>query len=198
MSIEMFQSETGEFSEEEFIAQTRAEWEEQAYYTQLNLGAELHWFFTQAADAHRKGLYISACTSFLIGIEASLRLTLALIDSPNKPILSPEKTLSNRLIKTARTNGLPVELLAFEGEHDFDAKLASSPKQKVNVELVRLRHDLCHGNFLSYHQKIPEIGEIFTPECMRETSEKLYTLSKRWAKALSDFRNHHTMLSKQP
>ncbi|MFT5716342.1 MAG: hypothetical protein ACI9T7_000517 [Oleiphilaceae bacterium] len=174
----------------EYLEKLKQEHEEKIFFVQHNLGAEVHWFFHQALAALKAELYLPACASFLIGIEASLRITQAQIDDPAVvEELDPMKTLSNRLIKAARDNGLPVHLLAFPDEHDFDEKLATTRRNLRNIEIVRVRHDLCHGNILEHRN--PDLGDdltFFTPECVRDLAEELYTVSKVWVVALGEFR----------
>lgn len=128
--------------------------------------------------------------SFLNGIEASLRITLAQIENPKLvEELDPKKLLSNRLLKSARDLGVPVDALAFPLEKNFIDKLQSKKPNLENVEVVRVRHNLCHGNILEYINKdLGEGQEFFTPECCRELALTLYIVSKEWAKQLGKFR----------
>jgi hypothetical protein len=81
---------------------------------------------------------------------------------------------------------MPVLALAFPGESDLLEKLkAKTPL----VKIVRVRHDLCHGNVLSYVNK--ELGEgnyFFTPECVRPLAQTLLDICVRWTEALGVFR----------
>src|SRR4029077_13880211 len=121
--------------------------------------AELHWFFIQGEKALRSGLYIPGAAALINGIEASIRFTLHALDG--KTIEDNlGATLSNPLIKNARDRGLPVRTLAFPNEHDFDLKLAG----REHVEIVRVRHNLAHGNIVEYMNREQE---MFTPECLR-------------------------------
>lgn len=174
-------------NESDFLNKFKEEYQERMFFVEQGLGAEVHWFFTQASEALKMGLYLPACTSFLNGIEASLRITLAQIEDPKLvEELDPKKLLSNRLLKSARDLGVPVDALAFPLEKNFMDKLQS---KKTNVEVVRVRHNLCHGNILEYINKdLGEGQEIFTPECCRELALTLYIVSKEWAKQLGKFR----------
>src|SRR5688572_3705064 len=102
--------------------------------------AELHWFFVQAEQAKARGLYMPCAVGFITGIEASIRFTMHQLDGKT---FDDElgATLSNPLIRRARDRGLPVQALAFPGEHDFDPKLAAKDPY---VEIVRIRHNLAH------------------------------------------------------
>lgn len=182
-----------EFVDEEparHMAQVKREHEERIFFMQYRLGAEVHWFFTQGLEALKQGLYLPACSSFLIGIEASLRVTMAQIEKPDRvEELDPVKTLSNRLISDAKSKGVPVAKLAFQGEKDFDAKLASVKPNSTNVEIVRVRHNLCHGNILEYvNTDLGDDNAFFTPDCCRNLAAQLLFVSKNWVEALGTYR----------
>lgn len=174
----------------EFIEIGRREHQERVFFAEQGLGAEVHWFFTQAVRALKSELYLPACTSFLNGIEASLRVTMAQVESPARvEALDPVKTLSNRLLKTAQEAGLPVEALAFPKEDDFLERLGSKKPDQVNAEVVRVRHNLCHGNILEYiNTDLGEDNAFFTPECCRGLAHLLHKISKEWAEQLGAFR----------
>ncbi|MUK70158.1 hypothetical protein [Aliivibrio fischeri] len=175
----------------------REEHEENTFFFQHNLGADVQCFFAQGLSALKAELYLAACSSFIIGIEASLRITQAQIETPvviNE--LDPIKTLSNRLLNDAGNNELPINLLAFPEEDDFFEKLNSIGQNRRNVEIVRIRHDLCHGNILEHRNS--ELGDgniIFTPECVRDLSMNLYQISRKWAEGLGEFRVNRFNLS---
>ena len=166
------------------------EHKEKVFFIEQELGAEIHWFFTQAFQALKNDLYLPACTSFLNGIEASLRVTMAQVEKPARVTeLESIKTLSNSLLKSARESGLPVEALAFPGEHDFLEKLETKRPNLVNVEVVRIRHNLCHGNILEFvNTELGEHNAFFTPECCRELAMLLHLVSREWALRLGTFR----------
>jgi hypothetical protein len=149
--------------------------------------AELHWFFIQAEQALEQNLYLPGTIGLINGIEASIRFTLHQLDGSG-PDGDLGATLGNPLIRAARDGGLPVQFLAFPGESDFDAKLAS---KQPYVEIVRIRHDLSHGNIVEFINR--EHG-IFTPECLRELSSQLLNLSREWARELGDFRVKNLVL----
>lgn len=174
----------------EFIEQERKEHREKVFFIEQGLGAEVHWFFTQAVQALKNDLYLPACTSFLNGIEVSLRVTMSQVETPARvEELDPIKTLSNRLLKSACDAGLPVLALAFPGEVNFLEKLESKKPSQVNAEVVRIRHNLCHGNILEYvNTDLGEDSAFFTPECCRELAYLLHELSKDWAMQLGVFR----------
>ena len=174
----------------EYLEKVKKEHEEDVFFLQQNLGAEVHWFFQQGLAALKSELYLAACSSFIIGIEASLRITQSQVENPVVvEELDPVKTLSNRLLNDVRAIGLPVELLAFPEETDFEQKLVSKKPNFKNVEIVRIRHNLCHGNILEHRNS--ELGEgniFFSPECVRDLASDLYQLSKQWALGLAEFR----------
>lgn len=175
---------------QEFLDQGIREHREKVFFLEQGLGAEVHWFFTQALQALKNDLYLPACTSFLNGIEASIRVTLSQVEKPERvEELDPLKTLSNRLLGDALEAGLPVESLAFPNEQDFLNKLSTKRPNIVNVEVVRIRHNLCHGNILEYvNIELGQENAFFTPECCRELALNLYEVSKLWAKNLGSFR----------
>jgi len=142
--------------------------------------AEIHWFFVQGEQALERELYLPGTIGLINGIEASIRFTLHKLDGKIDDDLGA--TLSNSLIRRARTKRLPVHALAFPGERDFNVKLATNSS---HVEIVRLRHNLAHGNIIEY---IHREEQFFTPECLRETSSRLVTLSREWARQLGEFR----------
>lgn len=173
-----------------WLEQQKIEYEEKVFFLQHRLGAEVHWFFTQGLAALKHELYLPACASFLIGIEASLRITQAQLENPKiVDELDSLKILSNRLLNDAGDNGLPVHLLAFPYEIDFSNKLASRKPNLINAEIVRVRHNICHGNILEHRNN--ELGEdniFFTPECVRDLTNDLYHISKKWVAGLGEFR----------
>ncbi|KDM91815.1 hypothetical protein [Photobacterium galatheae] len=175
---------------QEFIESGRREHQEKVFFAEQGLGAEVHWFFTQAVQALKSELYLPACTSFINGIEASLRVTISQVENPARvEVFDPVKTLSNRLLKSAQDAGLPVEALAFPEEGDFLEKLESKKQNQVNTEIVRVRHNLCHGNILEYiNTDFGEDNAFFTPECCRELAHLLHKVSKKWAEQLGVFR----------
>lgn len=170
--------------EESYLQEIRIEWERKSFFLHHNLGAEVHWLFTQALSALDSELYLPACTSFINGVEASLRITMSQI---KKPCIVTEldniPTLSNSLLLAARNNGLPIEALAFPEESLFWDNLNSKKPNKTDVEIVRIRHNLCHGNFLEYADL-----EFFTPECCRPLAHQLHDLCREWTIQLGKFR----------
>jgi len=178
---------------QEFMDQTRKEYREKVFFIEQGLGSEVHWFFTQASQALKSDLYLPACTSFLNGIEASIRVTMSQMEVPAKiKGLDPAKTLSNRLLKSAQHLGLPITALAFPGENNFLEKLEGTRTSQVNVEVVRIRHNLCHGNILEYiNTELGKDNAFFTPECCRELAYSLQAISKEWAAQLGAFRRQH-------
>jgi hypothetical protein len=115
---------------------------------------------------------------------------MAQVEKPSKVTeLDSIKTLSNNLLKSAKESGLPVEALAFPGEHDFLEKLETKRPNQVNVEIVRIRHNLCHGNILEYiNTELGEHNAFFTPECCHELAKILHLVSKGWAVQLGFFK----------
>lgn len=170
----------------EFLRQHREAFEERNYWLQHGLGAENHWLFIQAYDAWKLGLYLPACTGFLTGIEASLRNTMAQVNNL-APVdnIDDISTLSNSLLRQARAVGIIIDDLAFPGEQNFEVNLLT---RSNHVELVKVRHTLCHGNILQYVRTEGDLGSFFTPECCLCLANNLHMVSRNWVASLGAFR----------
>ena len=158
------------------------------FFRQSLLNPTFHWFFTQGQIALTQELYIPGVSALLNGIEASLRVTMLQIGAEyaDRLELSNYRLLSNTLLRQARHEGVPVSTLAFPGELDFLEKLEAG---KEDVELVQLRHDVCHGNILRFTQRMEfEQIDILSPECLRGVAAILLGMSFEWAHALALFR----------
>ena len=153
--------------------------------------AEMHWFFVQGVEAIERELFVPGVSSILNGIEASLRVTLTqLANGAEVEELSPYKVLSNTLINQAKDEGMPVEFLAFPNENDFLAKLATQKLNRIDVELVRQRNNICHGNIFEYiNEELGEEDRFFTPECLRDTANVLIELATNWTTKLGEYRH---------
>ena len=172
-------------------------WKERNHFFETLSAAEFHWFFVQGLDAIMNGLFVPGVSSLLNGIEASLRVTIAQVSTDAKTIeeLSPYKVLSNTLIVNARDLGLPVEALAFPGETDFLAKLVSVKPCRVDVEIVRQRNNICHGDIFDYiNRDLGPENSFFTPECLRPLSYSVLDVSMRWAEQLGQYRRAKKLL----
>ncbi|NYS61639.1 hypothetical protein [Vreelandella salicampi] len=151
-------------------------------------GAEMHYFFVEGKEAYRHGLYIASATCLLIGIEASVRALHAYhFRGINDLNLNPGQTLSNPLLHKARCVGLKIEILAMEGEEEFERKMALGQKRREHVEIVRLRNNLCHGNVKEFFTHIEGQGTFFTPEALKKACEQLLNVSKPWAEEIGRF-----------
>lgn len=164
----------------------QAEYEERTFFLTHSLGAVNHWLFVQAYEAMKQGLYLPACTGFITGIEASIRNTIAeMKKSARVDNVDDVSTLSNGLLRAAKAQGLPIECLVFPGEERFESNLHT----KTPVEIVRIRHNLCHGNILEYvNTELGKDNAFFTPECCRDLAHMLYAISRNWATDLGRFR----------
>jgi hypothetical protein len=172
-----------------FIAKGQRDAARKSYFIVALMNPAFHWHFTQGQEALAQELYLPGVSALLNGIEASLRITMAELtggDAENLE-LSNYQLLSNTLLRKARDAGLPVDALSFPGEVDFGAQLEA----KAPVKIVALRHDVCHGNILSFVQTIEgeEPIHILTPECLRSTAAILLSLSIDWARVLGEFRS---------
>ncbi|AWM88637.1 hypothetical protein [Microvirga sp. 17 mud 1-3] len=157
--------------------------------------AEQHWFFVQGHDAYVNELYVPALSSLLNGIEATLRVTLHLLDKkPEQDIrdISPYRVLSNKLILQAHEVGMPVKYLAFNDEEKFFEHLSSEKPNKIDVEIVRLRNNICHGNIMEFvNVDLGPENSFFTPESLKVTTEKVLAISADWCEMLGRFRREH-------
>jgi len=153
--------------------------------------AEFHWFFVQGVDCMFNEFYIPAVSSFLNGIEASLRITISQIQNPQNEFveLTPYKVLSNNLISDAKDLGMPVDALAFPNENDFFLKLQTQKPNISSVEVVRHRNNICHGNILEFvNTESGKENSFFTPVSLRILCFELLNVSGLWAEKLGDFR----------
>jgi hypothetical protein len=155
--------------------------------------AEQHWFFVQGHDAYVHELYLPSLSSLLNGIEASLRVTLHLLNKNAEQQvlqdLSPYRVLSNKLILQAQEAGMPVRYLAFNDEDDFLANLTSEKPNKVDVGIVRLRNNICHGNVMDFvNVDLGPDNSYFSPELLKTVTEQVLAISADWCEALGQFR----------
>ena len=141
-------------------------------------------------NALEHDLYVPAVSSLLIGIEATLRVTIQQVNKPSvseEP--SPYHVLSNKLLLNAHDVEMPVEKLAFPDEKDFLGKLNSQKPNRIDVDLVRIRNNICHGNVFEFiNSDLGEENRFFTPECLRDLTKTLLSVSKNWASALGSYR----------
>jgi len=173
--------------------------EERNHFFESLCAAEFHWFFVQGVDAIRNEYYVPGASSLLNGIEASLRVTIAQVSGvePGKPLdeLSPYRVLSNNLIVNASDVGMPVSALAFPGESDFLRKLTTSKPDRVDVEVVRQRNNICHGNIFEFiNRDLGPENSFFTPESLRPLAFTLLEVSRVWAGELGKFRRSKGLL----
>jgi hypothetical protein len=176
-------------SEEALVLAASQEFVCRQFFTNTLMNSAFHWFFTQGQVALTQELYIPGVSALLNGIEASLRATMAQLEPgySGKLKLSKYQLLSNTLLRKARDRSLPITTLAFPGEDDFHDRIE---KNRENVRIVQLRHDICHGDILEFIQTI-EQKPILTPECLRGVAAVLLGLSFEWAQALAHFRDQN-------
>ena len=181
------------------FAKNAAWWEERNHFFERLCAAEFHWFFVQGLDAIRNEYYIPGLSSLLNGIEASLRVTIAQVSGvpDGEPLdgLSPYRVLSNNLIRNGQEIGLPVEALAFPGELDFSSKLQTVRPNRLDVEVVRQRNNICHGDIFEFiNRDLGPENSFFTPECVRPLALTLLEVSHVWADELGKFRRSRGLL----
>jgi hypothetical protein len=137
-------------------------------------------------------LYLPALSSLLNGIEASLRVTLHLLEKREWNVgrdLSPYQVLSNALIAQGHKLGLPVKYLAFNEEQTFFENLASVKPNRTDVEIVRLRNNICHGNVMEFvNTDLGPRNSFFSPDLLQQVTEKVLAISADWCEALGQFR----------
>jgi hypothetical protein len=174
----------------QWLATVQAENAEQNHFIESIGAAEFHWFFVQGLQAIRAGLYLPGVSCLLNGIEASLRVTITQASGRALDIEgpSPYQVLSNNLLLTAQALGMPVHLLAFPSENDFQAKLATTKPDRIDVEIVRNRNNICHGNVFEFIDRELEGTALFTPECLRDLAQTLLNISYAWVDGLGAFR----------
>lgn len=169
-------------SDEHYEAARRRLW-----FIQKLRAAEIHWFFVQGIQAIEDRLYLPGAVSLLNGVEASVRVTMKQINGAD--LLEDSDlgaTLGNKLLRHANEAGLPVGTLAFPGEDDFADKLKENQN---HVEIVRLRHNLAHGNILEFVCRDLGPSDVFlTPDSLQELSDILLDICERWVEGLGDYR----------
>lgn len=95
--------------------------------------------------------------------------------------LSPYRVLSNKLILQAQEEGMPMRYLAFNDEDDFLANLTSEKPNKVDVGIVRLRNNICHGNVIDFvNVDLGPDNSYFSPELLKTVTEQVLTISADW------------------
>lgn len=159
--------------------------------------AEFHWFFIQGLDAIANGLLVPGVSSLLNGVEASLRVTVAQVTTQAEAIdaLTPFRVLSNNLIKNADELGLPVDALAFPEEQNFREKLTSEKPDRIDVEIVRQRNNICHGNIFEFiNRELGPENSFFTPESLKPLAFTLLEVTTKWAEELEQFRKSKGLL----
>ncbi|MBM2321019.1 MULTISPECIES: hypothetical protein [Marivita] len=174
-------------------------WEERNVFFESLCASEQHWFFVQGYDAYIQELYLPSLSSLLNGIEATLRITLYQMDcdtAGDLSDLSPYRVLSNKLILQANNFGLEVKYLSFNEEMHFFENLNSAKPNLRDVEIVRLRNNICHGNITDFiNRDLGVENSYFSPEMLKETTEKVLAISADWCEMLGRFRRKNGLLN---
>lgn len=153
------------------------------YFISACAPSPFHWHFHQAYEALRKELFLPGVSGLLNGIEASLRTTLT--ELGGRPLDGDlGSVMNNSLLRAAEIHGMAIDHFAFPGEDDFRTKLPT----KDGVRLVRLRNDICHGNFQSFVGKVAG-SDYFVPESLAQTAALLLQVSFNWTRSVADFRH---------
>lgn len=155
-------------------------------FSRSGMGAETHWYFIEAEEAYCKNLYLASVLCSFNGIESSIR-TILMYDKVNFDNSNlKEDNLNNNLILRAKVLGLNVEILAFPDEFDFYEKLST----KKQVEIVRNRHNFCHGNVFGFIQTDPVTGQkTFEPCYLKDFAKTLLDIGKKWAAEMTNHKN---------
>lgn len=175
--------EQGRFvTEDELTEIWKREHEQKRYFLNACAPSPFHWHFQQAYNALTSNLFLPGLSGLLNGIEASLCTTMCRLEGRD---LDGDLgyVMSNQLLRAAAAHGMNIELLALPDETDFRAKL---PTKKDGVQLVKLRNNICHGNFGQFTKEV-EGRSLFTPECLGKVSAQLLQVSFNWTKYLRDF-----------
>lgn len=148
----------------------------------------MHWFLIEGEKAFSQELFLASMLSCFAGIEATLRGLMMYSEGGPKTVYEDLEgaTLSNPLLQRAGDAGMRIELLAFPGEDDFMTKL---PEKRHHVEIVRLRHNFCHGNVFESFEEVPETGDkVFTPASLQPLAEALLAISQSWSQEVGRFK----------
>ena len=185
---------TDGWSEDEraaYLVDVQSRHMESTFFLRAFAPSPFHWHFHQAYEALQKDLFLPGVSGLLNGIEASIRTSLCELEG--RPLDGDQGTvMSNRLLREARDAGIDTSVLAFPDEDDFAEKVSSNNRADA-VRLVRVRNNICHGNFQGYVQSHPEMGTFFTPECLAPISARLLEISFAWARELARFKHDAAM-----
>jgi len=166
------------------VARWKKETLDKTFFMRVCAPSPYHWHFYQAYMALKSDLFLPGLTGLLNGIEVSLRTTICVLE--DRDIRGDQgKTMSNSLLRHALELGIDVTILQIDDEIEFLEKLPSN-RRKDAVNIVRLRHDVCHGNVTEFFQWVDDT-EIFTPECLGPISAKLLDISYNWVLVLAQF-----------
>lgn len=169
-----------------YLTDVQRRQKESTFFLRAFAPSPFHWHFHQAYEALQKDLFLPGASGLLNGIEASIRTTLCELEG--RPLDGDQGTvMSNRLLREAQDKGINTSVLAFPDEDDFAEKVASNRREDA-VRLVRVRNDICHGNFQGYVESHPEMGTYFTPECLAPLSARLLEISFVWTRELAKFK----------
>jgi hypothetical protein len=152
----------------------------------LGFAAQTHWYFAEAKGSLRDGRFLASVLCVFNGIEASVRWLHAAHFPKNEAYLEGVPIFGHGLLRDLESLGYKVEVLAFPGETDFLSKIKS---KKPQVELLRHRNNLAHGNVTEFFQSSPESDErIFSPECLRDLANTLEEVSNAWLREVERYR----------
>lgn len=146
--------------------------------------AQIHWYFYEAASTYQKGNFLASSLSSVNAIESSIRW-IHRYQSAGPYTDLDTGNLNHTLLEATRKLGYQVDVLAFPGEQDFLTRIQTN--SKPYVELVRQRHNICHGNVMEYVQRAQDGSEVFTLECMEPIASTLLEVCDRWTLEVERF-----------
>jgi hypothetical protein len=86
-------------------------------------------------------------------------------------------------------------LLAFPNETNFNEKLNTRKPNRIDVEIVRQRNNICHGNIFEFvNRDLGLENSFFTPVSLRKLAFELLDISGNWAEKLGDFRRSRNFI----
>ncbi|GCA49921.1 hypothetical protein KGO5_02367 [Sinorhizobium sp. KGO-5] len=106
--------------------------------------------------------------------------------------LSPYRVLSNNLISQAEAAEMRAKYLAFnDGKTSSQISNWKNPN-RVDVGIVRLRNNICHGNVMDFVNVEPgPDSAFFSPELLSPVTERVLAICADWCEALGPFRKAH-------
>lgn len=157
-------------------------------------GAEYAWYFMESEKAFEQGLFLLSVCGSLIGIEASLRGLIKLLEGikyhEEKRIKKPKLNIAT--LKQIQEHGLNIDVLCFPDD-DYSQFMRSN---NHTITIIELRNELSHGNLFNYLEphdiRIPnkpcqDPGKIFNPAFLKDLNQQLLEIQLKWANEINRF-----------